>query len=105
MKKQDIFKELFAVLEERKTASPDSSYAAGLFAKGTKKINEKIAEEAAEVCEAAEEAGTDHLVYEICDLIFHTLVLAAYKNISLEDIKTELIRRYGTSGLEEKASR
>ncbi|MBN1525644.1 MAG: phosphoribosyl-ATP diphosphatase [Spirochaetales bacterium] len=105
MKKNNIFHELFSILEQRKTASPESSYVARLFAEGTGKINEKIAEEAGEVCEAADETGTEHLVYEICDLLFHTFVLAAHKNITLQDIENELSRRYGKSGLEEKASR
>jgi len=105
MPENDIFNKLFAVLESRKSADPSSSYVAGLYAKGVEKIASKIAEEAAEVCEAALEADTKHLTYEICDLFFHTLVLATHKDITLAEIEAELARRFGTSGLEEKASR
>jgi len=93
------------VLASRKDSSPDSSYTAKLMSRGTEKINSKITEEAAEVCEAALEEDRDHLVYEICDLLFHTFVQAVHRGVSLDDIRNELHRRFGTSGLEEKASR
>ena len=102
---EDIFNRLFKVLEERKNASPETSYVAGLMHKGTVKINSKIVEEAIEVCQAALEDDREHLVYEICDLLFHAFVLASYRDISIDDIKKELERRFGTSGLEEKAGR
>lgn len=101
----DIFDRLFRVLEERKQASPDNSYVAKLMARGTEKINLKITEESGEVCEAALGNDREHLVHEICDLLFHTFVLASYKEIKLGDIRNELERRFGTSGLEEKAGR
>jgi len=75
------------------------------MSRGTSKINSKITEEAAEVCEAALEDDREHLVYEICDLMFHTFVQAVHRGISLDDIRNELHRRFGTSGLEEKAGR
>jgi len=102
---EDIFDRLFEVLASRKDSSPDSSYTAKLMSRGTEKINSKITEEAAEVCEAALEEDRDHLVYEICDLLFHTFVQAVHRGVSLDDIRNELHRRFGTSGLEEKASR
>ena len=101
----DTFKELCETIEDRKGKDPSSSYVASLMAKGTEKINSKITEEAAEVCEAALEDDKAHLVYEICDLFFHTLVLAGYKGVTLDEIEAELHRRHGTSGLAEKASR
>ena len=101
----DIFDRLFEVIDERKKASPESSYVAKLMHRGTEKINSKITEEAAEVCEAALEEDKQHLVYEICDLLFHAFVLAAYRDITIEDIKKEFERRFGTSGLVEKAGR
>lgn len=100
-----MFNELFDTIEDRKGKLPSESYVSSLMSKGTQKINSKITEEAAEVCEAALEEDKDHLIYEICDLIFHTFVLAGYKNITLEEIEAELRRRHGTSGLVEKASR
>ncbi len=101
----DIFKMLFEVIEERKKGSSEKSYVAGLMHKGTEKINSKVMEEAGEVCEAALEDDREHLVYEICDLLFHSFVLASHKEIELDDIKKELTRRFGTSGLDEKAAR
>lgn len=101
----DIFDSLFDVLEQRKNSSPETSYVAKLMHRGTEKINSKIIEEAGEVCEAALEEDRAHLVYEICDLLFHTFVLASYKEIKIDDIRAELERRFGTSGLAEKAGR
>ena len=101
----DIFKMLFEVIEERKKGSSEKSYVARLMHKGTEKINSKVMEEAGEVCEAALEDDREHLVYEICDLLFHSFVLASHKEIELDDIKKELTRRFGTSGLDEKAAR
>jgi phosphoribosyl-ATP pyrophosphohydrolase len=101
----DIFSRLFEVIDERKKASPESSYVAKLMNRGTEKINGKIIEEADEVCEAALEDDRDHLVYEICDLLFHTFVLASHKEIGIEDIKKEFEKRFGTSGLAEKSGR
>ena len=101
----DIFTRLFEVINERKKASPESSYVSKLMHRGTEKINSKITEEAGEVCEAALEDDKEHLVYEICDLLFHTFVLASHKDIVIDDIKAEFERRFGTSGLVEKAGR
>jgi phosphoribosyl-ATP pyrophosphohydrolase len=100
-----IFKNLFDVIENRKMRDPSESYVASLMHKGTDKINSKIMEEADETCRAAVEDDKNHLTYEICDLLFHTFVLAGYKNITLEEIEAELERRFGTSGHTEKASR
>ncbi len=105
MNTSEIFKELFQVIQERKSASPDTSYVAKLMDRGVEKINSKIMEEARETCEAATENNREHLVHEICDLLFHTLVLAGYRNITLDDIADELEKRFGTSGLVEKARR
>ena len=101
----NIFENLFQVIEDRKLKNPADSYVSSLMHKGSGKINEKIREETEEVCIAALEEDKDHLVYEICDLLFHTFVLAGFKNITLSDIEKELSRRYGTSGHAEKASR
>jgi phosphoribosyl-ATP pyrophosphohydrolase len=105
MSKIDVFENLFQVIEDRKTKDPAESYVAKLMHRGTEKINSKILEEAEEVCEAATSEDKEHLIYEICDLLFHTFVLAGYKNISIEDLARELERRFGTSGLVEKERR
>ena len=105
MNTSEIFEELFRVIQERKAASPETSYVAKLMDRGVEKINSKIMEEARETCEAGIENNSDHLVHEICDLLFHTFVLAGYRNITIDDITGELEKRFGTSGLVEKARR
>lgn len=104
----DILNQLIDVLNDRKNNPTEKSYTASLFAKGSPKICEKISEEANEVIEAAGESGADarsHLIHEIADLWFHTMVLMVHKEMTLDDIQAELARRFGISGLEEKASR
>ena len=101
--------EVAKVLESRKSAEPDSSYVAKLYDKGLDAILKKIGEEATEVVMAAKDAekgkGTEKIVYEVADLWFHTLVLLAQQNLHPDDVLKELERRFGTSGLVEKASR
>ena len=84
---------------------PDSSYVASLVQKGGDKILKKIVEEATEVVLAAKGQDRVALVHELTDLWFHCLLLMAEKEISLEDIDDELERRFGQSGIEEKATR
>ncbi|HBR97396.1 MAG TPA: phosphoribosyl-ATP diphosphatase [Gammaproteobacteria bacterium] len=102
---QTVLETLTAILESRKEAPADSSYVAALYAKGEDAILKKVGEEAVETVLAAKEGDSDHLVYEVADLWFHTLVLLASKGLSAQDILNELSRRFGTSGLVEKASR
>lgn len=103
----DIFDSLFQVIQDRKVKAGKNSYTATLFAKGDSKICEKIMEEAAEVVEAAAEADDNgqHLIHEASDLLFHLLVLLVHKGLTLESVRQELARRFGVSGLEEKANR
>lgn len=105
----DILKQLDQVLEARKLDDPSQSYVASLYDKGLEKILKKIAEESAETIMAAKDlehnGDTAHLVYEITDLWFHTLVLLASQGLSSQDITQELQRRFGLSGHEEKANR
>ncbi|GAA0423965.1 phosphoribosyl-ATP diphosphatase [Cocleimonas flava] len=97
------------VLEARKSAEPDSSYVAKLYDKGLDAILKKVGEEATEVVMAAKDTengkSPDKIVYEVADLWFHTLVLLAQQNLHPDDVLKELERRFGTSGLVEKASR
>ena len=101
----DILRRLAAVLEQRKQADPDSSYVAGLYAKGLDTILKKIGEEATETVIAAKGGDRDQLVYETADLWFHSLVLLAHQEINPDRVLDELERRFGLSGLEEKAAR
>jgi phosphoribosyl-ATP pyrophosphohydrolase len=101
----DILTKLAAVLEARKAAAPDSSYVAGLYAKGLDAILKKIGEEATETVLAAKGGDPKQIVHETADLWFHTLVLLAQQGLRPEDVLQELDRRFGLSGLDEKAAR
>jgi phosphoribosyl-ATP pyrophosphohydrolase len=101
----DILTQLAAVLESRKGASADSSYVAGLYAKGLDAILKKIGEEATETVMAAKDGEPDKIVYEVADLWFHSMVLLAQQGLGPEQVLAELQRRFGLSGLEEKANR
>ena len=96
---------LAAVLEQRKQADPEASYVATLYRKGLDAILKKIGEEATETVIAAKGGDTQQLVYETADLWFHTLVLLAHQGVGPEQVLNELERRFGLSGLEEKAAR
>ncbi|HQT00707.1 MAG: phosphoribosyl-ATP diphosphatase [Hydrogenophilales bacterium 16-64-46] len=101
----DILDRIAVTLEARKEASPDSSYVAKLYAKGTDAILKKIGEEATETVMAAKDGQAEKIIYEVADLWFHTLVLLAHKGLKPADVLNELARREGLSGLVEKANR
>ena len=105
----DTLKKLATIIEGRKQASPDSSYVAKLQHAGLNKILEKVGEESIETILAARDAevsgDNDKLIYETADLWFHTLVMLSQLNANPEQVLQELERRFGISGLEEKASR
>ena len=101
----DILKQLDAVLEARKEASPDNSYVASLYHKGLDAMLKKVGEEAVETIMAAKDGDKDHLIYEVADLWFHTMVLLAHHDLNSTHVETELARRFGLSGLAEKAAR
>jgi phosphoribosyl-ATP pyrophosphohydrolase len=105
MAADDVLMQLAQVLEARKNAAADSSYVASLYAKGLDTILKKVGEEATETVIAAKGGDKDQLVYETADLWFHTLVLLAHQGLGPEDVLNELGRRFGLSGLEEKAAR
>lgn len=114
-----ILQQLDQVLVERKQADADSSYVASLYAKGLNKILEKVGEESTESIIAAKDfancdESTDkaqydearhELVYEVADVWFHTLVGLAWFDIESDAVLNELGRRFGLSGIDEKASR
>lgn len=86
----------------------EKSYTSQLLAAGLPKIGAKITEEAGEVVEAAGEpgdAGREHFIREVGDLVYHLLVLMEHRKCTLADLENELSRRFGVSGLAEKASR
>ena len=101
----DVLARLSEVLEARKGADPESSYVAKLYAKGLDAILKKIGEEATETVMAAKDGQPDKLVHEVADLWFHTLVLLAHQGLGPEMVLAELDRRFGLSGIAEKARR
>ncbi len=105
MNNQDFLKQLASVLEERKSADPEKSYVAHLHHKGLDKILKKIGEEATETVIAAKDGDKQQIIYETADLWFHTLIMLSYYDLSPQDVIQELDRRFGLSGLEEKARR
>ena len=101
----DILQRLMAVLASRKGADPDSSYVAGLYDKGLDAILKKIGEESAETIIAAKSGDKQQIVYETADLWFHCLVMLAQQNLDAQLVLEELERRFGVSGVDEKAAR
>ncbi|TVO57467.1 MULTISPECIES: phosphoribosyl-ATP diphosphatase [Denitromonas] len=101
----EVLHRVAATLAERKAADPDASYVSSLYAKGTDAICKKVAEEAAETIMAAKDGNRLHLVWEITDVWFHTMVLLAHFGLTVDDVLAELRRREGVSGIDEKKSR
>jgi len=101
----DIIIRLAEVLESRKGAEPETSYVASLYQKGLDSILKKIGEESAETIIAAKTGDKKQIVYETADLWFHCLVLLAQQNIDARQVLEELERRFGISGIDEKAAR
>jgi phosphoribosyl-ATP pyrophosphohydrolase len=101
----DILSQLDAVIASRRGQDPGSSYVAHLLDRGRDAILKKVGEEATETVMAGKDGLADPLVREVADLWFHCLVLLAHEGLSGRDVLRELERRFGLSGLEEKASR
>jgi phosphoribosyl-ATP pyrophosphohydrolase len=103
-----ILARLMAAIQDRKAQLPERSYTASLFRGGLERIAAKLREETEECIEAVGEGGEDgrqHLVREAADLLYHLLVLLAHRGVGLEEVESELARRFGISGLDEKAAR
>jgi len=105
MDKDSVLAELDSILEQRKSADAGSSYVASLYHKGLDAILKKVGEEATETVMAAKDADPSKVIYETADLWFHSLVLLAHQGLHPDDVLAELDRRFGLSGLEEKARR
>ncbi len=117
--KASVLQQLDQVLAERKQADADSSYVASLYAKGLNKILEKVGEESTESIIAAKDfahcdksrdkaqydEARHELIYEVADVWFHTLVGLAWFDIESDAVLGELGRRFGLSGIDEKAAR
>jgi phosphoribosyl-ATP pyrophosphohydrolase len=103
-----VVAQLMAVIEDRKRNPPAKSYTTTLLNGGIPKIGGKVQEEAREVVEAAYEQGEQghkHVVAEAADVIYHLLVLLAHQDVKWNEVESEIARRFGISGLDEKALR
>ena len=100
-----VLEQLAATIEARKGADPESSWTAKLLAKGPEKAAEKFGEEAVEAIIEAVKGDRERLTSEAADVLYHLLVMLAARDVSLDEVLSELERREGTSGITEKASR
>ena len=97
--------DLFATIETRKNADPDSSWTAKMLAKGPDKCAEKFGEEAIEAIIEAIKDNKAALTSEAADVVYHLMVMLAARDVSWQAVVSELARRQGVSGLAEKAAR
>ncbi len=96
---------LYHTILDRKNADPETSWTAKLLSKGDNDILKKVVEEAGEFSFAVKDKDEDEIIYECADLTYHVLVALGHMNISPDRVKQELARRFGMSGITEKASR
>lgn len=89
-----MLESLQAIIQERKRNPRPESYTNKLFDKGIEKITQKVGEEAVEVVVAALSQSRDRQIGELADLFYHTLVLMAQLDLTLEDVNAELARRH-----------
>lgn len=101
----DVLEALERVVVSRQGDSPDRSYTSRLFAGGVAACGAKVTEEAGELVAAAAAESAERVVAEAADLVYHTVVLLACRNVPLAAVAAELARRFGVSGLAEKAAR
>lgn len=102
---RDTLERLYDVIAGRKGGDPAVSHTAKLFAKGRAKIAQKMGEEAVELAIAAVAETREDVISESADLVFHLLVLWADCGVTIDDVRAELRRREGQSGIEEKKAR
>jgi phosphoribosyl-ATP pyrophosphohydrolase len=101
----DVLDRVAATIAARRGADPATSYVAALLAKGDDAVLKKIGEEATEAVMAAKDGDKLRIVAEVADLWFHCLVLLASRGLGPADVRAELARREGTSGIAEKRAR
>jgi len=100
-----VLERLYAVIDSRKGADPDTSYTARLFSRGRQQIAKKLGEEAVEAVIEGVRGDRPKLIGESADLLYHLLTLWAATNVKPGTVWKELARREGLSGLAEKAAR
>jgi phosphoribosyl-ATP pyrophosphohydrolase len=91
----DTLNQLWATIEQRKAQRPPGSYTVQLLEAGENEILKKIGEEAVEVIIAAKSEGDSRVLYELADLIYHSMVLLAARDLAWSDVEAELARRFG----------
>lgn len=101
----DVLSRLADVIDSRRDADAASSYVARLMNDGIDAILKKVGEEAGETIIAAKNGDHAQIVYETADLWFHSVVMLKHLGLDPADVLDELERRFGQSGLEEKAAR
>jgi phosphoribosyl-ATP pyrophosphohydrolase len=101
----EVLETLEGVVGSRRGGAPERSYTSRLLAGGVPAIGAKVTEEAGELVQAAAGEADDRVVAEAADLIYHMLVLLAARDVTLARVEDELARRFGVSGLDEKAAR
>lgn len=101
----EVLQRVSETLAARRSASPETSYTAQLFAKGPDAILKKIGEECAELIIAGKDGKQLQIVRESTDVVYHVMVLLAFFDLSIDDVLLEMRRREGISGVDEKRSR
>jgi len=91
---QAILNKVYCQIINRRDNPKEGSYTNYLFEKGLDKILKKVGEETSEVIIGAKNEGKDELIYELCDLIYHSMVLMVNKGVTIDDLKKELTRRH-----------
>jgi len=102
---QATLEKLERTLHARKSADGAMSYTRKLLDQGSAKIGAKIREEADELANAVADESDERVVSEAADLLYHAMVGLLHRGVDLREVQAELSRRFGTSGLAEKASR
>lgn len=97
--KGGILERLYGTIVDRKEHPKNGSYVSSLFEGGQDRILKKIAEEAGEVMLGSKNAKREEVIYEVADLLFHTLVVLGYHDITLQEVYQELASRHGKPGL------
>ncbi len=96
---------LYKIIKDRKDNPKKGSYVTGLFAQGIDRIAQKIGEEATEVVIASKNDDKQRFIEEMADLWFHSLVLVIEKNLTPEDVFTELTKRHKKAGASKNSTR
>ncbi|MFN5395771.1 MAG: phosphoribosyl-ATP diphosphatase [Planctomycetota bacterium] len=104
----DVLDRLMSQLHQRAIELPEDSYTTKLIRGGLSKMGGKVAEEVFELIDSAREqgqSGREHTIREACDVLYHLWVVLATRQITVDELRAELERREGVSGIVEKQNR